>query len=69
LQRLTTRQRSCSFYLAWFTRIYTVGDSGWFVRDTPDGRPLFEQDAFFWQAIETVARTMNVMLAEERNRK
>jgi hypothetical protein len=33
---------------------------------TPDGEAIIEQDAFFWQAMEAVSRTLNEMLSQER---
>jgi hypothetical protein len=35
---------------------------------TPDDKSIAEQDAFLIQALEIIARTMNLMMIEERNR-
>jgi hypothetical protein len=33
---------------------------------TPDGRSIIEQDAFFWRALEIIAQSLNAMIANER---
>lgn len=55
----------CSFYLSWFNRIYSCTDSGWTVLRTPDDLPITQQDAFFWFALEAIARELNLMRAAE----
>jgi len=62
---LSTRQRMVDFYLKWFNRVYDPTDSGWVVGRTPDGHPLTDQDAFFWFALEIIAREFNTMRALE----
>ncbi len=61
-------QRSIPFYLAWATRIYTLGDGGYRFDRTPDDRPLTEQDAYFMRCVETIVGTWNQKIAEERKR-
>jgi hypothetical protein len=63
---LTTSQRSCAFYVAWFFKCYQCGEQGWQVFQTPDGQAIIDQDAYFWQALETIARKLNEILAQER---
>lgn len=62
---LTTRHRMANFYLQWFNRVYEPTDSGWVVARTPDGQPVTHQDAFFWFALEAIARELNLMRALE----
>ena len=62
---LPTSQRMVSFYMTWFTRIFVPTEAGWIIGQTPDGLPLCEQDAFFWLAVETIAREFNCMRAEQ----
>lgn len=66
INKLMTEQRSCSFYLTWFNRCFVAGDAGWHGYQTPDGQPIMSQDAYFWQALETIARKLNEMIALER---
>lgn len=61
----TTSQRTVEFYLKWFNRVYEPTDSGWVVARTPDDRPITEQDAFFWFALEIIARELNSIRALE----
>jgi hypothetical protein len=61
----TEHQRGAQFYLAWFARLYQCGDAGWFAARTPDDKPICEQDAYFWFALETIARELNAMRAAE----
>lgn len=63
---LTTRQRTCSFYLTWFNRCFVAAEAGWHAYQTPDGQPIMYQDAYFWQALETIGRKLNEMIALER---
>lgn len=65
VEGLRTSQRMCSFYMAWFTRLYQGGEGGWFAARTPDDLPIAEQDAFFWFSLEVIARELNAMRAEE----
>lgn len=65
LEGLATRQRGIPFYMGWFARVYHPSDSGWVVHATPDGKPIFQQDAFFWFSLETIARELNAMRALE----
>jgi hypothetical protein len=65
---LTTDQRLCGFYIAWFFKCYESNDSGWWPRRTPDGLSVGDQDAYFWRALETIAQTMMLMRAEEMAR-
>ncbi len=66
---LQTRQRSAQFYLGWFFKCYKSSEQGWQVYQTPDGRAIMLQDAFFWHALEIIARVMNLMIVEEQKRK
>jgi hypothetical protein len=66
LSGLNTSQHSCSFYMSWFTRCYETGENGWIVRRTPDGLPVMDQDAFFWNALEWICRELNAQIALER---
>lgn len=34
----------------------------------PNDLPVGKQDAFFWMALEEIARTMNLMISEENRR-
>ena len=68
LAGVSTSQRSVQYYLGWFTRCYALGETGWAVSRTPDGRAIMHQDAFFWRALEVVAHTMNLRIMEERER-
>lgn len=43
-----------------------MGENGWYAFQTPNGRPLMNQDAFFWNALEVIARKMNEQIALER---
>lgn len=61
----TAEQRMCKFYIGWFNRVYVPTDSGWVVSRTPDNAPITQQDAYFWFALEVVAREMNIMRANE----
>ncbi len=61
----TECQRMVSFYMSWFSRIYQPTDAGWFSVRTPDDKPINEQDAYFWFALELIAREMNCMRAEQ----
>lgn len=65
IEGLTTQQRMVSFYMQWFSRVYVSGEGGWFAHRTPDNRPVSEQDAFFWFALEIIARELNAMRAAE----
>jgi hypothetical protein len=62
---LRTRQRTVDFYLKWFNRVYQPTDCGWVVKQTPDGQPITEQDAYFWFALESIARELNAIRALE----
>lgn len=59
---------TCAYYLAWFFRLYRGSDSGWDLARTPDDRALMYQDAYFIRALEEIARTLTLMLAEERKK-
>lgn len=61
-----TQQRSAAFYIAWFYRLSRVEETGWYLSTTPDGRPIIEQDAFFWNCLESICVTHNVMMAADR---
>lgn len=61
-------QRSLPFYLAWATRLYTLGDGGYKFERTPDDRPLIVQDAYFFRCLEVIVGTWNQKIAEDRNR-
>lgn len=61
----TEHQRQCAFYIQWFNRVYQPSDSGWVVGRTPDDQPITQQDAYFWFALEAVARELNAMRAVE----
>jgi hypothetical protein len=52
--------------MSWFSRCYHVGEAGWFQFQTPDGKPVMDQDGFFWSAMEIICRQMNATLALER---
>jgi len=65
LKDLPTSQRMVSFYMSWFSRVYHPTEAGWIVGRTPDDRPVAEQDAFFWFALEIVARELNTIRAEK----
>lgn len=52
--------------MSWFGRCYHCGEAGWFMYDTPDGQPIIEQDAFFWNAMELICRELNAHIALER---
>jgi hypothetical protein len=54
-----------SFYVSWFSRVYQSTESGWSVARTPDNRSVSEQDAYFWFALEIIARELNTMRALE----
>lgn len=54
-----------SFYMTWFPRLYQPSDAGWYCVRTPDDKPIEEQDAYFWFALEVIARELNTMRAEE----
>lgn len=66
LDTLTTSQRSCAYYVSWFARLYRNGECGWFLYQTVDGRAIIEQDAFFTQALEVIARELNAKIMLER---
>jgi hypothetical protein len=51
--------------MSWFSRIYQSSDHGWYSERTPDGKPITEQDAFFWFALEIIARELNVIRMEQ----
>jgi len=61
-----TEQRSCSFYMMWFNRCFVAGDGGWHAIRTPNDLPIMDQDAYFWFALEVIARKLNEMLALDR---
>jgi hypothetical protein len=67
IQRLPAlhNQRSIPFYLAWATRLYTLGDSGFYLRYTADGRPMALQDAHFMKCLEVISGTWNRKLSEK----
>lgn len=52
--------------MSWFGRCYRASDAGWFAFVTPDGLPIMDQDAFFWNALEIIARELNAEIALER---
>lgn len=54
------------FYLTWFTRLYRNGETGWFQFQTPDGKPIIVQDAFFQNSLEIIARELNAQIAIAR---
>jgi hypothetical protein len=54
--------------MQWFFRCFASGENGWTLIRTPDGGAIAEQDAYLIQALEIIARTMNLMMVEERNR-
>lgn len=60
-----TEQRSCAFYLAWFSRLYVPSEHGWYNTRTPDGGPIMDQDAYFWRALEIICATFNLILSEQ----
>ena len=66
--RINTRQRTAQFYVSWFFRVYRTAETGWHAYQTPDGKSIMEQDAYFWQALEIICRTLNQMISEERNK-
>jgi len=45
-----------------------MGDNGWLVSHTPDGRAIIRQDAFFWRALETIAQSKNEQIRETMKR-
>jgi hypothetical protein len=51
--------------LSWFNRLFQPTEAGWVMARTPDGLPLMDQDAFFWRALEIIARELNAMRAAE----
>jgi hypothetical protein len=53
------------FYMSWFSRLYQPSEQGWFSVRTPDDKSIEVQDAYFWFALEIIAREMNTMRAEE----
>jgi hypothetical protein len=59
----TEHHRTVGFYVSWFTRCYRNSDAGWFAYRTPDDHAICDQDAFFWNALETIARKLNEMIA------
>lgn len=65
IEGLTTAHRMVNFYISWFNRVYAPTDSGWVIARTPDDRPVTDQDAFFWFALEIIARELNQMRAVE----
>jgi hypothetical protein len=68
ISRFTTEQRSCSFYIAWFNKLYVPSENGWYNNRTPDDAPLMDQDAYFWRALEIICATNNLMMIEARNK-
>jgi len=46
--------------------LYRSGEQGWFLYQTPDGGAIIDQDAFFMQALEVIARELNAQIAVER---
>jgi hypothetical protein len=64
----TEHHYTASFYMNWFFRCFASGENGWALARTPDGRSISEQDAYLIQALEIIARTLNLMMVEERNR-
>lgn len=66
LKNLTTSQRTCEFYMSWFGRCFRNGETGWFAFQTPDGESIMLQDAFFWNALEVIARELNAQIALQR---
>lgn len=65
---LTTQQKTCQFYTGWFFRLHYSSEAGWVNFQTPDGLPIMAQDAFFWQSLEVISRTLSRMMSEERNK-
>jgi hypothetical protein len=63
--KILTKQRTATYYISWFFRIHYSTESGWVNNTTPDGRPIIEQDAYFWQSMEVIGRTLNRMATEE----
>lgn len=63
---LQTSQRTCEFYVTWFTRVFRNGDAGWFAYQTPDGASVMSQDAFFWNCLEIIARELNMQIVLKR---
>lgn len=61
---IRTSQRGAEFYLAWFNRTHVCTQSGWQFSQTPDGRAIIYQDAFFWRCLEIICETMNQMIAQ-----
>lgn len=66
--KLHTSQRMANFYMGWFFRLYRTSETGWHNYATPDGKAIMHQDAYFWQALEIICRTMNLLISEERNK-
>ncbi len=54
--------------MGWFFRTHRTNEAGWHSYQTPDGQPIMQQDAFFWQCMEIICRMMNMLIAEERNK-
>ena len=54
--------------MAWFFRTHQSSETGWHHYQTPNGLSIMEQDAFFWQCLEVICRTLNRMIAEERHK-
>lgn len=65
IAELTTSQRMVTFYIQWFNRCYQPTDSGWVIARTPDDQSVSQQPAFFWFALEAIARSLNEMRAVE----
>ena len=55
-----------SFYLSWFSRCFVCGEAGWTFSQTPDGRAIMFQDAYFWRCLEIICSTMNTVYVEQR---
>lgn len=69
IERLSTeQQRSVTFYMSWYGRCFRSGENGWFPFQTPDGMSIIDQDAFFWNCLETIARKLNEQIALERSK-
>lgn len=68
VKSIDTSQRTASFYLSWYFRCFRTSESGWQNYQTPDGRAIMFQDAYFWQALEIICRTLNQMISEERQK-
>jgi hypothetical protein len=54
--------------LAWFFRCFRISEQGWYAYQTPDDSAIMNQDAYFWQALETIGRKLNEMIAHERSK-